>query len=94
MEVEMLLRIAAVLIAGGMLLSNFNFSIQSIYKYIISLIKREKKVKPINSNMVSFLDIIASWHVLKNQCETYGLIDAVKKIDEVFPLLNVEHSNE
>lgn len=88
METEMLLRVIAVVIAGAILLSNFDFT--SVLSYVKSFFQR--KIKPVDTEIktVSFLDIVNSWHVLKNQCEEYGLEEAVAKIDEVFPLLNTE----
>ena len=88
METEMLLRVTAVIIAGAILLSNFDYSY--VVSYIKSLFTWKKPNFPDVKKEVSFLEIVATWHKLRNQCEAYGLDDAVAKIDEVFPLLNVE----
>ena len=89
METEMLLRVVAVVIAGAILLSNFDYS--NLWQYLKSFVpKKNVIVIPKNSKNVSFLKIVESWHVLRNECEAHGLKDAVNKIDEVFPLLNVE----
>ena len=52
----------------------------------------KKEVEIEISESVSFLTIVESWHVLRSQCEEYGLKEAVEKVDEVFPLLNTEES--
>lgn len=89
MEIEIVLRFAAVAIAAGIFLTGFNYS--PFVKYIASFLSRKEKVIVNNNNKpVSFLEIVESWHVLRNQCEQYGLHEAVEKIDEVFPLLNTE----
>lgn len=88
MESEMLLRVVAVVIAGAILLSNFDYS--SAISYIKSLFVWKKPNFPEVKKEVSFLEIVATWHKLRNQCEAYELEEAVAKIDEVFPLLNVE----
>lgn len=88
METEVLLRVAAVAIAGMILLSNFDYS--SVLNYISSVFKRKKVITPETPDEVTFLDIVESWHVLRKNCETCGLHEAVSKIDEVFPLLNME----
>lgn len=89
MDTETLLRVIAVSLAAVLLLSNFDYS--GIVNYIKSLFKRTPKPAPAPvKEEVSFLEIIESWHVLRHQCEVYGLKEAVEKIDEVFPLLNTE----
>lgn len=88
METEMLLRVVAVVIAGAILLSNFDYS--SAISYIKSFFRWKKPDFPNVKKEVSFLEIVATWHKLRNQCEQYGLNEAVEKVDEVFPLLNME----
>ena len=88
METEMLLRIMAVVIAGAILLSNFDYS--SAISYAKSFFKWTKPNPPNVKKEVSFLEVVETWHKLRNQCESYGLEEAIKKIDEVFPLLNME----
>ena len=88
MESEMLLRVVAVVIAGAILLSNFDYS--SAITYLKSFFTWKKPDATNVKKEVSFLEIVATWHKLRNQCEAYELEDAVAKIDEVFPLLNVE----
>lgn len=84
----MLFRVVAVVIAGAILLSNFDYS--NLWQYLKSFVPKKNIVVIPNNKNVSFLKIVESWHVLRNECEAYGLKDAVNKIDEVFPLLNVE----
>lgn len=86
MEIETLLRVAAVVIAGGLLVSNFNYL--SIVNYMQKVFSKKPQVKI--DKEVQFLDVVESWHVLKSQCIELDLTQAVEKLDEVFPLLNVE----
>lgn len=88
METEVLLRVVAIVIAGAILLSNFDYS--SVISYVKSLFIWNKPNVPDVKKEVSFLEIVATWHKLRNQCEAYELDDAIVKIDEVFPLLNTE----
>ena len=90
MEVETLLRVVAVAVAGALLLSTVNYSgaWEKIKKFFA---RKPRNVIEIEvEDTVSFLEIVESWHVLRSQCEEYGLKEAVEKIDEVFPLLNTE----
>jgi len=90
MEIEVMIRIAAISLAAALLLSNVNYSAAltwmlsnlSLYKFRKKTTKTEVKV--------NFLDVVESWHVLKYQCKTLDLKEAADKLDEVFPLLNVE----
>lgn len=84
METEMLLRIIAVVIAAVILFSNFDYS------NWISYVKNFFRKKDVEVENVEFLEIVETWHKLRNQCEDYGLEEALGKIDEVFPLLNTE----
>jgi len=89
METETVLRVVAVVLAAVLLLSNFDYS--GMLNYVKSIFKRKPKPAPVPvKEEVSFLEIVESWHVLRHQCEVYGLKEAVEKIDEVFPLLNTE----
>jgi hypothetical protein len=86
MDTEIILRIAAVVIALFILSTGVDYS--PVKNFFTNFFKRKPKViVPANSS-VQFLDIVESWHVLRSQCEAYGLHEAVEKIDEVFPLLN------
>mgnify|MGYP001206023353 CR=1 FL=1 len=93
METEVLLRVCAILVAGGLLLSTVNY--YNVWEKIKKVFSRKQKVviEEDTGVSVSFLQIVESWHVLRNQCEEYGLKEAVEKIDEVFPLLNMEESD-
>lgn len=84
----MLLRVVAIVIAGAILLSNFDYS--AAITYLKSFLKWKKTDLTNVKKEVSFLEIVETWHKLRNQCEAYELEEAVAKIDEVFPLLNVE----
>ncbi len=86
MDTEVLLRLVAVVLAGALLLSNVN--VGDWWTWVKSCFK--KSPKPTVEENVSFLEVVESWHQLREQCEKYGLDAAVDKIDEVFPLLNTE----
>lgn len=95
LDTETLLRIVAVVIAASLLFSSINYS--KIVTLVTDLIPMPKpkptpEVVPTVPEVeeVTFLEIVDSWHTLRNQCEAYGLTEAVEKIDEVFPLLNTE----
>ncbi len=90
MDIDALVRIAAVCLAGILIVSMIDL------KYIVSKIKSyfvwpfpEKEIKVV-SEEVEFLEIVDLWHKLKASCSQYGLKEATEKLDEVFPLLNVE----
>lgn len=88
METEMMLRLIAVVVAGGLLLSNFDYS--SVISYIKNWFTRKPVITPVVENEVEFLDVVESWHTLKSQCQELELHAALDKLDEVFPLLNAE----
>ena len=95
MELETLLRISAVILAGALLLSTVDYG--SIWSKVKSWLKRTPKEDDdveVISEETSFLEIVESWHTLRHQCDIYGLNEAVEKIDEVFPLLNSEDSED
>jgi hypothetical protein len=86
METETLLRVVAVVIAAMILATNWDYSwiipkLKSLFVF-----KKSEQIK----KEVSFLEIMESWHILRNRCEQHGLKEAIEKIDEVFPLLNTE----
>ncbi len=90
MDVDTVVRISAIALAGILILSMIDLSAikSKIGSYLVwPFPKKEKEVKV---EKVSFLEIIDLWHKLKNSCNEYGLKDASEKLDEVFPLLNVE----
>jgi|AOAMet1_04_M0_20_1038515.scaffolds.fasta_scaffold44273_1 hypothetical protein len=93
LDTETLLRIVAVVIAASLLFSSINYSkIVTLVTDLIPMPKPKPEVVPTVPEVeeVTFLEIVDSWHTLRNQCEAYGLTEAVEKIDEVFPLLNTE----
>ena len=89
MQIETMLKIAALSIGALILLSNF-VRVDSLLARILP----KKKVKPLVDVAVDtkedekFLHIINLWYQLKDNCNSYGLQLAVEKLDEVFPLLN------
>lgn len=86
MELEMIFRTVAILIAAGLLASNFNYA--PVTAWVKNLFKKTPVVNPKSS--VDFLDVVGSWHTLKSQCKELELTEASDKLDEVFPLLNEE----
>lgn len=87
MEIEIILRVVAVVIAAVLLLSSFDYS--TIILYIRNLFKKKSEIVVLKED-VEFLDVIESWHILRNQCKELDLDVAIEKLDEVFPLLNLE----
>lgn len=89
MQIETMLKIAALTIGVILILSNF-VKVDSLLARILP----KKKVKPLVDNPAAekedekFLHIINLWYQLKENCNSYGLKLAVEKLDEVFPLLN------
>tara|TARA_B100001564_G_scaffold358181_1_gene376165 strand:+ start:13834 stop:14112 length:279 start_codon:yes stop_codon:yes gene_type:complete len=91
MDIDILLRFSAVALAAVLLLSTVDFSF--FFKKITSLFKwpfAPKKPAIEAKEEVEFLEVIDLWYKLKHSCEVYGLKEATEKMDEVFPLLNVE----
>jgi hypothetical protein len=89
MQIETILKIAALAIGALIILSNF-VHVDSLLARILP----KKKVKPLTEVIVDtkedekFLHIINLWYQLKDNCDSYGLKLAVEKLNEVFPLLN------
>mgnify|MGYP003119836739 CR=1 FL=1 len=92
METELLLRICAIIIAGGILLSTVSWI--DILSKVKLWFKRSPVNKPSPEPETDFLEIVGLWHTLKDKCTIYGLDQAVEKLDEVFPLLNVEEDDK
>lgn len=94
MEVEMILRISAVVIAAMLLFGNVDISYWK--NKFTALFKR--KPRPVVDeveveNDKAFLDIVDLWYSLRNKCSDQELTQAVEKLDEVFPLLNAENED-
>lgn len=88
MEPEMLLKTMAV-VFGIIVLLVFNFVDLNYLLDKILFKKREPVMTPEkDKNDEIFLHIVDLWYQLRESCENQGLNNAVKKIDEVFPLLN------
>ena len=90
MDIDTVVRISAIALAGILIISMVDLSAikSKIASYLVWPFP--KKEKEVVVEQVSFLEIIDLWHKLKNSCNEYGLKDASEKLDEVFPLLNVE----
>lgn len=90
MDLETMLRIGAIVIAALLLLPLMNMK-----AIIVNLFSKLKKAPVLNTKVAKkdkdFLHIIDLWFQLKAECNTYGLDEAVDKLDEVFPLLNIEN---
>jgi len=90
MDIDTLVRVAAVCLAGILIVSmvDLNYVVSKIKSYLVwPFPKKEVKVV---AEEVEFLEIVDLWHKLKGSCSEYGLKEATEKLDEVFPLLNVE----
>ncbi len=90
MDIEVLLRVIAIVVAASLLFVNFD--IKPYVSYVKNLFKRKPRLIPETqvSEATSFIEVVETWHTLRNQCELLELKSAVEKIDEVFPLLNTE----
>tara|TARA_B100001094_G_scaffold278669_1_gene288367 strand:- start:882 stop:1154 length:273 start_codon:yes stop_codon:yes gene_type:complete len=89
MDIEVLLRVVAIVIAASLLFVNFD--IKPYLSYVRNLFKRKPRTTPeVQVASASFIEVVETWHTLRNQCESLELKSAVEKIDEVFPLLNTE----
>jgi|TARA_B100001113_G_scaffold349652_1_gene345385 hypothetical protein len=92
MDIETVLRISAIVIAGCILLSTIN--LLPYFSAVFSWLKKPfvKTVKPVvvTEDEVEFLEIVDLWYKLKDSCDKYGLKAATEKLGEVFPLLNEE----
>lgn len=87
MDTEVLLRLIAIAVAATLLFVNFD--IKPYVTYVKNLFKR-KPSPEVQAQAASFIEVVETWHTLRNQCESLELKSAVEKIDEVFPLLNTE----
>jgi hypothetical protein len=89
-DLETILKGIALLVAVGLLFSSIDLS------YILAklTVKKDKPViiaKPVAPSVDQdgqFLKTLELWYMLKKQCDAAKLIEASKKMDEVFPLLN------
>ena len=90
MDIDTLIRIVAILVAGCILLSTINYS--NLWLKFTSLFSgwTQPKVEVEVPQEVKFLEIVDLWYQLKDSCDKYGLKEASDKLGEVFPLLNVE----
>jgi len=87
MDNESLFRMVAIILAAGILATSWDFSWLTHKLGKIGDIRMPSWGK---KKEISFIQVVESWHTLKNQCETLKLTEAIHKIDEVFPLLNTE----
>lgn len=82
MNLEIVLRIIAIVAAIVLVLSNVNL------KYLYDFVSNGWKNKTDD-----FIEIVNLWHILRDKCESQNLKEAVIKLDETFPLLNKEEKN-
>lgn len=87
MEIETILKIAALSIGALIILSNF-VRFDSLLARLLPKKKVPQVVVEETKEDEKFLHIINLWYQLKDNCDSYGLQLAVDKLDEVFPLLN------
>lgn len=89
-DLEMILKGVALIVAVSLLLTSIDFS----YLLAKLTVKDDKPVVVNNKVIVSvnedsqFLKTLELWYLLKKQCEDAKLLEASKKMDDVFPLLN------
>lgn len=89
MDINLVIKGIALLIAVALLLSNFDLS----YLFAKFFIKDTVENIPddnVNSKEDSllFLKTVELWFLLKKKCDECKLTSASQKLDEVFPLLN------
>ena len=85
------LQIIIAIIGGLIVLSYF-----VDFKVLLSKFKQEEAtdmskekdtVIKLQEKQTTLSDIVAQWEALKNHCEERELVEAVAKLEEVFPLL-------
>ena len=90
MNIDIVLRILA--IAVGLLLVASCYWVDFNYLLAKMLLKKkpvvEKDVEVVVDTGDQFLHIIDLWYKLRESCVDAKLDSAIKKLDEVFPLLN------
>ena len=80
-DIELIVKIVAVVVAVGLLLSSVDFS------YLLAKLSvKNGVVGKVDDNQ--FLKTLELWYLLKKQCNESKLTAASEKMDEVFPLLN------
>lgn len=80
-DLELVVKIVAVVVAVGLLLSSVDFS------YLLAKLSvKNGVVNKVDDNQ--FLKTLELWYLLKKQCNESKLNAASEKMDEVFPLLN------
>jgi hypothetical protein len=80
-DIELIVKIVAVVVAVGLLLSSVDFS------YLLAKLSvKNGVVDKVDDNQ--FLKTLELWYLLKKQCNESKLAAASEKMDEVFPLLN------
>lgn len=89
MELDMYTRIGLVL-AGLLLIVFLNVDLVSLLTKMLFW-KTNKEDAP---NEKEFLNMINLWYKLKEACVHNQFVDASKKLDEVFPLLNDRSNDE
>lgn len=86
MDLEMILKGVALVVAIGLLLSSIDFS------YLLAKLTVKKKSVNVPNiplpNGTEFIKTLELWYALKTSCDKNGLSAASEKMDEVFPLLN------
>lgn len=92
MDIETVLRVSAIVIAGCILLSTINLLpyVGSVFSWLKKPFKRTVKPVVVVAEEIQFLEIVDLWYKLKDSCDKYGLKAATEKLGEVFPLLNEE----
>jgi hypothetical protein len=91
MNIELVLRILAI-VAGLLLVAScywvdFNYLLAKMLLKKKPVIEKEKEIESVDTSD-QFLHIIDLWYKLRESCVDAKLDSAIKKLDEVFPLLN------
>ena len=95
METEMILRVAAIVVASVLLFSNISWSyvfgrIKNMFNFSFLKKKNDVIIEVDELADKPFLEIVDLWYSLKEKCTEEGLDQAAEKLDEVFPLFNAE----
>jgi|TARA_R110002012_G_C11544554_1_gene601777 hypothetical protein len=84
--------IKIVFIGLGVIILASNFiSIPKLESLFGNVVKTKERL---SSDKNQSLEATTMWYVLKDKCEKCNLLEAAKKLDDVFPLLNTVTKEE
>lgn len=89
MDINLVIKGIALLIAVVLLLSNFDLSYLFAKFFIKDTVENapDDDINPKEDSLL-FLKTVELWFLLKKKCDECKLVSASQKLDEVFPLLN------